>query len=65
MLHHIFFSSIVEVVWETRHMRIVRSIIPTLEQATCLILPMMAILRDTPLVLKYGGFLGYPHHRGG
>ena len=45
MLHHIVFSSIVEVVWETRHVRIVRSIISTLDQAICLILPMMAILR--------------------
>jgi hypothetical protein len=45
MLHHLFFCPIVEVVWKTLHVRMVQGIVPTLDQATCMILPMMAILR--------------------
>lgn len=45
MLSHLFFCSIVQVIGETRHMRMVRRIVPTFDQTTSVVLPMMTVLR--------------------
>ena len=44
MCHHLFLCAIVEMVWETRNVRMMRGIVPSLDQVTCAVLPMMAIL---------------------
>ena len=43
MRHHIGLCAVVEVVWETCNLRVVGSIVPSLEQGTFLVLPVMAI----------------------
>ena len=50
VLSHLFFCSIVQVIGETRHVRMVWGIVPTFDQATSMVLPMMTILRhnDSP-----------------
>ena len=43
MRHYIVLCTVEEVVWETRNLRVVGGIVPSLDQGTLLVLPMMAI----------------------
>ena len=58
MCHHLFLCAIVEMVWKTRHVRMMRGIVPSFDQATCAVLPMMAILCHNNFSRLYFNTLG-------